>query len=85
MKPTLYTIDGCIKCHRAKKYLKKKEVPFIEKNLILDTEAALELKELLGEIVTPVFVSGTNIMVGSEIYNSEVEKVNLNKHNRSKR
>ena len=85
MKPILYTIDGCIKCHRAKKYLTKKDIPFIEKNLLLDKEAASQLKELLGEIVAPVFVSGGSIIIGSEIDNSEREKVDQDKSNQFKR
>lgn len=73
MKPILYTIDGCIKCHRAKQHLIKNDITFLEKNLFIDNEAAIELKELLGEVNTPVFVDGPYIIKGSEILNIKGE------------
>ncbi|WP_257348308.1 glutaredoxin family protein [Pseudalkalibacillus decolorationis] len=67
MKPVLYTIDGCVNCNKAKQHLIENNIPFIEKNLFTDSRAALEVKELIGEVVTPVFINGPVIVKGSDI------------------
>ena len=58
MNPVLYTIDGCFNCYKVKHHLIKNNISFTEKNLFTDKNAALEIKKLLGEIITPVFVDG---------------------------
>jgi glutaredoxin len=67
VKPVLYTIDGCVDCHKAKQHLIKNNISFIEKNLFTDRHAASEIKELLGEVVTPVFVNGHVVVKGHDI------------------
>jgi glutaredoxin len=67
VKPVLYTIDGCIDCHKAKQHLMQNHISFLEKNLFHDKHAALEVKEILGEIITPLYVDGAVILKGTEI------------------
>lgn len=67
MKAILYTIDGCVHCYEAKQHLIKNDISFMEKNLFTDKNAAIEIKELLGEIITPVFVDGDSIIKGNDI------------------
>jgi glutaredoxin len=67
VKPVLYTIDGCVICHKAKQHLIQNNISFIEKNLFTDRHGALEIKELLGEVVTPVLVNGPVVVKGNDI------------------
>jgi arsenate reductase-like glutaredoxin family protein len=67
MKPILYTIDGCVNCYKAKQHLIQNNIPFTEKNVFIDENSASEIKELLGEVVTPVFVSGHVVLKGKDI------------------
>jgi glutaredoxin len=71
VKPVLYTIDGCVNCYKAKQHLIQNNISFIEKNLFTDRDAASEIKELLGEVVTPVFVNGHVVLTGNDIVEVE--------------
>lgn len=71
MKPVLYTIDGCFNCHKARQHLIIHNISFIEKNLFTDEKAAFELKKLIGEVITPVFVDGNLILKGNDILKIE--------------
>ncbi|WP_418909788.1 glutaredoxin family protein [Bacillus pinisoli] len=44
-------------CVRTKKLLEKKEISFIEKNIIEDQKGRMELKEWSEEVITPVLVN----------------------------
>lgn len=71
MDPVLYTMDGCLSCFKAKQHLIQNNIYFIEKNLFTDLNAALEIKDLLGEVTAPVFVDGAFILKGSDILRIE--------------
>ncbi|MCA1064021.1 glutaredoxin family protein [Rossellomorea sp. AcN35-11] len=64
---TLYTIDGCIRCHNAKKMLEYHGISYIEKNLFHERDAANELIHMLGEVRTPALKSGRSIWAGKEL------------------
>jgi glutaredoxin len=73
----LYTIDGCYKCHQARKFLEKEGIAYQEKNILEDCEAARQIKEITGEIITPVLVAGDDVLIGEEILSlKEGEKIN---------
>ncbi|MBY6035793.1 hypothetical protein KUV80_03980 [Fictibacillus nanhaiensis] len=67
MKPILYMIDGCMECYKAKQHLTNLHYSFIEKNIISDPKASFELKKLIGEINTPVFVDDHVLLKGRDI------------------
>lgn len=67
MKYILYTIDGCYRCHQARKYLEKESIAYQEKNILEDREAAGQIKEITGEVITPVLVAGDEVLIGKEI------------------
>jgi glutaredoxin len=69
----LITIDGCHTCHQARKYLEKEGIPFQEKNILEDREAANQIKEKIGEIVTPVLLFGDDIYIGKEILSLKLD------------
>ncbi|WP_421379788.1 glutaredoxin family protein [Bacillus salacetis] len=50
---SLYTIDGCSKCHKVKNRLKALSIPFTENNILQNKSYAIELQKLNGEIITP--------------------------------
>ncbi|KGX90532.1 glutaredoxin [Pontibacillus halophilus JSM 076056 = DSM 19796] len=66
---TLYTIDGCIKCFQAKRYLQEQGIPFQEINILKVPEAIPELKETAGEVVTPVLHDEATVLIGLNILN----------------
>jgi arsenate reductase-like glutaredoxin family protein len=53
---TLYTIDGCTKCFKAKRFLENSGISYIEKNILHDVDARNELLKLLNEVNTPVLI-----------------------------
>jgi arsenate reductase-like glutaredoxin family protein len=53
---TLYTIDGCTKCFKAKRILDNNGISYIEKNILHDVDAKNELLKLLNEVITPVLI-----------------------------
>lgn len=60
MDYTLYTIDGCVRCFSAKKLLENKGISYIEKNVLHDDQAKLELIRLVDEVIAPVLVNTKN-------------------------
>jgi glutaredoxin len=52
----LYTITGCSKCHRVKKYLEKSNLFFEEVNITENPDRAEEVNELLGEFYVPILL-----------------------------
>ncbi|KGP71763.1 glutaredoxin family protein [Pontibacillus yanchengensis] len=69
----LYMMDGCTRCHKAKKYLEAKGTPFTEINILEEPHTASTLMELIGEVYTPVFVTDKKILKGDEILEYEKE------------
>lgn len=77
--PVLYTMDGCLSCFKAKQHLIQNNIYFIEKDLFTDLNAALEIKDLLGEVTAPVFVDGAFILKGSDILRIDRKRVGTSK------
>ncbi|GGJ59325.1 glutaredoxin [Anoxybacillus voinovskiensis] len=67
MNYILYTIDGCSKCHMARKHLLQENIPFLEINILKNPSAAIELKKKINEVITPVLISDGRIIVGNDI------------------
>ncbi|AKS38369.1 hypothetical protein NP92_08540 [Anoxybacillus gonensis] len=67
MNYILYTIDGCSKCHMARKHLLEENIPFLEINILKNPSAAIQLKKKMKEVIAPVLVSDDRIIVGSDI------------------
>lgn len=58
---TLYTIDGCQRCFIVKAHLEKYQIPFIEKNILVEPGAARELQEMIGEVTVPVVLTAQSM------------------------
>jgi glutaredoxin len=71
---TLYTIDGCAICAQAKQHLNQQIIPFKEMNILHTPDAQKELKEVNGEIYTPVLKSDKGIYRGLDILNYTKEE-----------
>lgn len=63
----LYTMDGCPVCAKAIHYLNKKEIPYKAINIFEEKNAQHELKELIGEVYTPVLVHEQGLSMGRDI------------------
>lgn len=66
---TLYTMDGCSVCEKAKQHLTQQQVSFQEVNILHTPGAQKALKALIGEVYTPVLASSSNIYKGLDILN----------------
>lgn len=64
---TLYTMDGCSICARSKQYLVNHEIPFEEVNILRTPKAQKSLKNHIGEVYTPVFVTDRMVYKGLDI------------------
>jgi arsenate reductase-like glutaredoxin family protein len=56
MDYTLYTIDGCIKCYKAKRLLEDNGISFTEKNILHDVDGRNELKKFVNEVIAPILI-----------------------------
>ncbi len=61
---TVYVTDTCPWCDRAKSYLKSNNVPFVEKNVATDYNAAMEMVKLSGQQGVPVIASDGEVILG---------------------
>lgn len=61
---TVYYTDTCPWCDRAKSYLKSNNVPFIEKNVAQDYDAAMEMVKRSGQQGVPVITTGDEVILG---------------------
>ncbi|QFT87625.1 Glutaredoxin-like protein NrdH [Bacillus sp. THAF10] len=73
---TLYTIDGCIRCQKARLILNQHGIRYNEKNLLHEPEAAKELLSLIGEVRAPVLKSDHSIWIGKELLDYFEEESN---------
>ncbi|WP_243385267.1 glutaredoxin family protein [Bacillus kexueae] len=70
MTNTLYMMDGCSKCAKAINHLKTNGIPYIKVNVLGNIKAQKHLKQIVGEIYTPVFqMDNGSIFKGEEILN----------------
>jgi glutaredoxin len=60
----LYSAPDCQSCDLAREYLKKRQVPFTEKNASGDVKVQEELKKKVGTLSVPVLLVGEKVMKG---------------------
>ncbi len=60
----MYTTDTCSFCDRAKDFLRAKKVPFVEKDVAKDFDAAMEMIRLSGQQGVPVTVADGEVILG---------------------
>ncbi|QHE50791.1 glutaredoxin family protein [Pontibacillus sp. HMF3514] len=63
----LYTMDGCMKCFKAKKQLESQNIEFREINILQTPQAPNQLKDLIGEVYVPVLVTNNKVIKGLDI------------------
>ncbi len=61
---TLYLIPDCASCDAARAYLKKRKIPFKEKNVENNPELQVEMKKRIGVLTVPAILIGKKIMKG---------------------
>ena len=61
---TVYTTDTCPWCDRAKTYLRSNNVPFVEKNVASDYNAAVEMVKRSGQQGVPVIATEDEVILG---------------------
>jgi len=61
---TVYTTDTCPWCDRAKTYLRSNNVPFVEKNVASDYNAAVEMVKRSGQQGVPVIATDDEVILG---------------------
>lgn len=61
---TVYSTDTCPWCDRAKAYLRSNNVPFVEKNVAQDYNAAMEMVKRSGQQGVPVIATEDEVILG---------------------
>ena len=61
---TVYSTDTCPWCDRAKTYLRANNVPFVEKNVAHDYNAAVEMVRRSGQQGVPVITTDDEVILG---------------------
>lgn len=64
MQVTVYTTPTCPWCTRAKEYLARKGVPYVEKDVAQDYAAAMEMVQKSGQQGVPVIAVDGQVVVG---------------------
>ena len=64
MDVVVYTTPTCGYCHQAKQFLARQGVPFVEKNVAADRQAAMQMVKLSGQQGVPVITVGGQVVVG---------------------
>jgi glutaredoxin-like YruB-family protein len=64
MNVTIYTTPTCGFCYQAKQFLTQRGVPFVEKNVAADQQAAMEMVRLSGQQGVPVINIDGQVVVG---------------------
>ena len=60
----VYSTPTCPYCKRAKDYLSRKGVPFVEHNVAQDRDAAKEMIKKSGQMGVPVIIIDGEVVVG---------------------
>ncbi len=60
----LYSTTKCSPCDQARAYLKKRKVPFAEKNVSNNQPLQKEMIEKIGELSVPTIMIGSKVMKG---------------------
>ena len=61
---TVYSTPTCPWCDRAKDYLTQRNVPYVDKDVSVDQQAAMEMIRLTGQQGVPVIAAGSDVVVG---------------------
>ena len=64
MNVTIYTTPTCGFCYQAKQFLTQQGVPFTEKNVAADQQAAMEMIRVSGQQGVPVITIDGQVVVG---------------------
>ncbi len=63
-KVVIYSTPTCPYCKRAKDYLSRKGIPFVDRNVAVDRDAAKEMIQKSGQMGVPVITIDDEIVVG---------------------
>jgi len=63
-KVVIYSTPTCPYCKRAKEYLSRKGIPYVDYDVARDTDKAKEMIEKSGQMAVPVIVVDSEIVVG---------------------
>ena len=63
-KVVIYSTPTCPYCHRAKEYLSRKGIPYVDYNVAQDKDKAREMIQKSGQMGVPVISVDNKIMVG---------------------
>ena len=63
-KVVVYSTPTCPYCKRAKDYLSRKGIPFVDRNVAVDRDAAKEMIQKSGQMGVPVITIDNEIVVG---------------------
>jgi len=63
-KVVIYSTPTCPYCKRAKDYLSRKGIPFVDRNVAVDRDAAKEMIQKSGQMGVPVITIDNEIIVG---------------------
>jgi len=64
MNVVVYTTPACPYCYQVKEFLSRQGVPFVEKNVAADRQAAMEMVRLSGQQGVPVITVDGQVVVG---------------------
>jgi glutaredoxin-like YruB-family protein len=63
-KVMIYSSSTCRDCERVKDYLRERDIPFEEINVLKDKQARKEMEHRYGIHITPVVIVDDHVMVG---------------------
>jgi len=63
-KVVVYSTPTCPYCKRAKDYLSRKEIPYVDYNVAQDREKAKEMIQKSGQMSVPVITIDNEVVVG---------------------
>ena len=64
MEVVVYSTPTCGYCYQAKEFLSRQGVPFVEKNVAADRQAAMEMVRISGQQGVPVITVDGQVVVG---------------------
>jgi len=63
-KVVIYSTPTCPYCKRAKDYLSRKGIPFVDRNVAVDRDATKEMIQKSGQMGVPVITIDNEVIVG---------------------
>ncbi len=60
----IYSTPTCPYCKRAKEYFSRKGIPYIERNVAMDRDAAKEMIKKSGQMGVPVILVNDEVIIG---------------------